>query len=236
MLVNSNTALLMLPGMMCDARLYQPQVDALSGLLPIHLAPITEQNTVQALAADIIANAPPRFALLGLSMGGIVAMEIMAQAANRVTKLALLDTNPLAELDEVKQGREAQIEKVLNGGLANIMSDELKPRYLVEGPGKAAILDLCMSMALQLGPDVFLRQSRALQNRPDQTETLKRVSVPTLIMHGEQDQLCSPEKHQLMHKLVPGSRLITIPNAGHLPTLEQAEASTAEIIEWLNTK
>ncbi|MFT5225350.1 MAG: pimeloyl-ACP methyl ester carboxylesterase [Polaribacter sp.] len=234
MLVDSSTPLLMLPGMMCDARLFRPQVDALSGSLSIHLAPITAQDSVQALAADILANAPPQFALLGLSMGGIVAMEVMAQAANRVTRLALLDTNPLAELDEVKQDREPQIERVLNGGLANTMRDELKPRYLADGPDKAAILDLCMDMALQLGPEVFLRQSRALQNRPDQCETLKQVCVPTLIMHGELDQLCPPERHQFMHELIPGSRLTTIPNAGHLPTLEQAKASTVEIIDWLN--
>ena len=104
------------------------------------------------LAAKILQTAPPEFALAGLSMGGIVAMEILRRAPGRVTRLALLDTNPLAETSEVQARRLPQIAKVQSGGLAEVMRDDMKPNYLSDGPRKQEILNLCMDMALTLGP------------------------------------------------------------------------------------
>jgi pimeloyl-ACP methyl ester carboxylesterase len=225
--------LLLIPGMMCDARLYGPQVAALSGRRALHLAPITAHDTIEDLAADILRHAPLRFALLGLSMGGIVAMEIAARAPERVQRLALLDTNPRAEAPEVRARREPQIAKAREGRLREVMRDEMKPNYLADGPRRQDILDLCMEMALALGPEVFERQSRALASRPDQQETLARVAVPTLVLMGEHDILCPRDRHELMHALIPGSRLEIVPGAGHLPTLERPEATTAAIARWL---
>lgn len=228
------TPLVLLPGMMCDGRLYGQQVAAFSGDRPIHLAPLTAHDTVGALAADFLASAPPRFALAGLSMGGIVAMEVLRQAPDRIDRLALLDTNPRAELEEVKQRREPQIEKVRSGGLKDIMRDELKPNYLANGPLRQDVLDLCMEMALDLGPEIFERQSRALQTRPDQQETLKSVSCPTLILMGAEDRLCPRDRHELMHDLIKGSTFHVIDGAGHLPTLEQPDAVNAAFKTWLD--
>lgn len=228
------TPLVLLPGMMCDARLYGPQIAALSGRVPIHLAPITAFDTVAALAAGVLETAPPSFALAGLSMGGIVAMEIVRQAPERVSRLALLDTNPRAEPEEVRQRREPQIAAVRAGGLQTIMRDELKPNYLAKGPLRQDVLDMCMTMALDLGPDVFERQSRALQARPDQQETLKSVEMPTLILMGREDRLCPLDRHELMNDLVAGSELKIIEGAGHLPTLEQPEAVNAAFKTWLD--
>lgn len=228
------TPLVLIPGMMCDARLYGPQIEALSGQLSLHLAPITARDTVEALAADILQAAPPRFALAGLSMGGIVAMEVFRQAPERVDRLALLDTNPRAELDEVKQRREPQIERVRTGGLAAVMQSELIPNYLAKGEDRPDIQKLCLDMALGLGPDVFERQSRALQRRPDQQETLASVSVPTLILMGKEDRLCPIDRHERMHELIPHSVLQVIEGAGHLPTLEQPQAVNTALMEWLN--
>lgn len=227
------TPLVLIPGMMCDARLYAPQIAALSGRRSLVLAPITAHDTVAALAADILAEAPPRFALAGLSMGGIVAMEILRQAPDRVERLALLDTNPLAEAPEIRVRRAPQIARALAGGLDAVMRDEMKPNYLACGPGQGAVLDLCMAMALDLGPEVFARQSRALASRPDQQETLRAFRGPALIATGAQDRLCPRDRHDLMHDLVPGSRLVVIEEAGHLPTLEQPQATTAALIRWL---
>lgn len=112
------TPLVLLPGMMCDARLFAPQMAALSGHLPIVTAPIGGRNTMAALAAEVLSYAPPRFALAGLSMGGILAMEILRQAPDRIAGLALMDTNPLAELDAVKARRAPQIAAVRRGGCA----------------------------------------------------------------------------------------------------------------------
>jgi pimeloyl-ACP methyl ester carboxylesterase len=227
------TPLVLIPGMMCDARLYGPQCDALSGRHTVHLAPITAHDTIEALAADILRHAPPRFALLGLSMGGIVAMEIAARALERVARLALLDTNPRAETEEVRARREPQIAKARAGRLREVMRDEMKPNYLADGPRRQDILDLCMEMALALGAEVFERQSRALATRPDQQESLARVAVPTLVLMGEHDVLCPRDRHELMHALIPGSRLEIVAGAGHLPTLERPEATTAAIARWL---
>ena len=189
----------------------------------------------EALAAEVLAHAPPRFALAGLSMGGIVAMEVARQAPERIAGLALLDTNPRAETDEVKAKRQPQIAKVREGGLIAVMRDEMKPNYLTDGPDRAAILDLCMEMAQALGPEVFVNQSRALQSRPDQQKTLRGLQCPTLVLCGRDDVLCPVDRHELMHDLVAGSRLVVVDDAGHLPTLEQPEATNAALMEWLET-
>lgn len=225
--------LLFLPGMMCDARLFEPQIATFSADRAVQFAPLTQHNTMTALAQSVLANAPPQFALAGLSMGGIVAMEIMRLAPQQVTHLALIDTNPLAELPEVSARRQPQIAKVRAGQLRAVMRDEMKPNYLSDGPHQGAILDLCMAMAEALGPVVFERQSQAIQHRIDQQQTLRRVDVPTLIICGEDDSLCPIERHELMHELVNASTLKIIPGAGHLPALEQPELTTEALLQWL---
>ncbi|KAE9627460.1 alpha/beta fold hydrolase [Parasedimentitalea maritima] len=227
------TPLLLLPGMMCDARQFQPQIDALSGRIPLISAPIGNHDTMQALASEILNYAPPLFAMAGLSMGGILAMEVLRQAPDRVDRIALLDTNPLAELPEVRARRAPQIEAAKNGELRRIMRDEMKPNYLADGPNMGAILDLCMAMATDLGADVFINQSLALRDRPDQCETLRRFERPTLVLCGREDKLCPIERHQMMHDLLPNSHLQVVDGAGHLPTLEQPEITTAALLRWL---
>ncbi len=179
--------------------------------------------------------APPHFALAGLSMGGIAAMEIIRRAPQRVTRLALMDTNPHAEPADRAAKRDLQIERVLNGGLRSVMRDEMKPNYLSDGPNTARVLDLCMAMAEDLGANVFADQSRALQCRPEQSENLGNIRVPALILCGEDDTLCPILQHELMRDLIPGARLAVIPGAGHLPTLEQPERSNEELELWMNS-
>jgi pimeloyl-ACP methyl ester carboxylesterase len=227
------TPLVLIPGMMCDGRLFGPQIAAFSGQRSLTLATISTHDTVQELAANVLKDAPRRFALAGLSMGGIVAMEIMAQAPERVDRIALLDTNPLAETDEVKVRRIPQIEAVRRGQLAQVMRDEMKPNYLADGPGRTPILNVCMEMATALGASVFIRQSNALMGRADQTNTLATARMTTLVLCGRYDALCSVDRHRLMAELVPGARLEIIENAGHLPTLEQPEATNAALQRWL---
>lgn len=225
--------LILLPGMMCDERLFTPQIDAFSGERDVSVFALSDHVTIADLAADILAKSPDRFALVGLSMGGIVAMEMMAQAAERIEKIALFDTNPLAEVDEVKQRRQPQLDAVKQGRLRDVMRDEMKPNYLSKGPRREAVLKTCMDMALDLGPEVFIRQSHALMDRVDQTKTLKNIDVPTLILCGRDDTLCPLSRHELMHQLVPHSTLDIIENAGHLPTLEQPETTNESLRKWL---
>jgi len=226
------TPLVLLPGLMCDARLFAPQIAALEGTRQVTVLPLRGE-TVTEIAADVLAHAPPVFALGGLSMGGIVAMEVLRRAPARIDRLALLDTNPLAETPEVAARRNPQIANAQNGALASVIRNEMKPNYLTDGPRRAAILDLCMEMALDLGPDVFTAQSRALQTRPDQTETLRAAKLPTLILCGRDDRLCPVSRHELMHDLMPHATFEIIEKAGHLPTLEQPEKTTAALSRWL---
>lgn len=226
------TPLVLIPGMMCDARMWGAFAEKLGTGHVIH-ASCRDDDTIAAMAARILTDAPPRFALAGLSMGGIVAMEILSQAPDRVDRLALLDTNPKAELPAVRAGRERQIARALAGDLAGVMRDEMKPNYLTPGPGQAAILDLCMQMALSLGPEVFVRQSRALAGRPDQQATLAAFRGPVLVLMGAEDRLCPRDRHDLMHALMPQSRLVVIEGAGHLPTLERPDETEAELLRWL---
>jgi len=226
------TPLLLIPGMMCDARLWGDLPARLARRMVIH-APCTEGETMAELAGLILAGAPERFALAGLSMGGIVAMEILRQAPERVERLALLDTNPFAESETIRARRQPQIDRALSGELGNVMRDEMKPHYLAPGPGNAAVLDLCLEMALGLGPKIFARQSRALRDRPDQTETLSRFAGPALVLMGRHDRLCPLPRHEAMHRLMPQSRLVIIEDAGHLPTLEQPEPTFDALQTWL---
>lgn len=168
-------------------------------------------------------------------MGGITAMEIMRLAPERVTRLALMDTNYLPDTDERRAGRDVQINKAISGGLYDIMRDEMKPSYLADGPRKDEILDLCMEMAETLGPDVFAQQSRALQARRDQTDTLKQIAVPTLILCGREDTLCPIERHEQMQNLIKGAKLHIIDGAGHLPVLERPGVTNDILETWLSS-
>ena len=166
---------------MCDARLFAPQIAALSAGRAVLVPPLTGTNTIAGMAHSVLKSAPPQFALAGLSMGGIVAMEIMRHAPERVTHLALMATNPKAEDPAVSANREHQKAQVRQGHLRAVLRDEMKPNYLTDSAHKDDILDLCMTMAMDLGPEAFLNQSEALATRPDQLDNLKLVNVPTVL-------------------------------------------------------
>ena len=227
------TPLVLLPGMMCDERLFAPQISEFSKQREVHFAQLSGHETITELATDVLNNAPPVFALAGLSMGGIVAMEVLSQAADRVERLALLDTNPLAELSDVAKRRGPQIDAVKSGQLKEIIRDEMKPNYLFDGVKKTETLKLCMDMALDIGPDAFIRQSIALRDRVDQKNTLRKYKRPALVLCGRHDVLCPLERHELMHTLLENSKLEIIEDAGHLPTLEQPKITTMALISWL---
>ena len=147
---------------------------------------------------------------------------------------ALLDTNALSETPHVAAQREPQIVAAQAGRLVDVMREEMKPNYLAPGPKRGEVLDLVLAMAKSLGPEVFVAQSRALQRRPDQQATLRKVTVPALVLCGEHDILCPLRRHELMAGLLPNSRLVVVPYAGHLPTLEQPGAVNAAMADWLS--
>jgi pimeloyl-ACP methyl ester carboxylesterase len=226
------TPLVLIPGFMCDARLFGAQIKALGeGRMVTAIVP--RQSTIPAMAAAILAAVPGRICLGGLSMGGIVALEMLRQAPGRIERLALMDTTPLADADGNHAIRTRQIADVHAGRLIEVMREELKPAYLVESPRKPALLELCSDMAQSLGPDVFEAQSLALRDRTDLRSALALAPKHTLILHGAADRLCPPERHELMHRLAPHATRIVIDRAGHLPTLEQPKPTTAALTAWL---
>ena len=225
--------LVMVPGMMCDERIFSPQIAGLSDQIEVTFADISSFPSVEELASDVLKKAPQTFALLGHSMGGIVAMEMYSQEPERIERLVLMDTNPKAELEEMQLRREPQINAVRDGKLLNVMRDEMKPNYLAESENQDAVLGICMDMAMSLGPDVFINQSRALQTRQDQQSTLNSIDIPVLIMCGSEDKLCTLERHELMHNMISNSELKIIYNAGHMPTLEQPNETTEVLKQWL---
>ena len=227
--------LILLPGMMCDARLFAPQIAVLQDSIRISVPlPVSAPNMAQ-LAAEVLADAPDCFALGGVSMGGILAMEIIRQAPQRVTHLALIDTNPFAERDEVKARRTPQMDAARAGRLAAVMRDEMKPSYFTHRADNADLLDLTMAMATDLGPDAFIAQSLALRDRPDYEATLRHVTCSTLILCGRHDQLCPVERHEAIKVMIPHARLCIVEEAGHLPTIETPGIVTTALQELLET-
>jgi pimeloyl-ACP methyl ester carboxylesterase len=227
--------LVLLPGMMCDQRQWEPQLNTLSTLCKsVQVCAISQHDSIQALASRVIEDAPLRFSLAGLSMGGIVAFEIWRQAPERVNRLALLDTNAAGETADRQCIRDKQIKRVKTGGLENIMRDEMKPRYLAQSSlEKSGLLDSVLAMAMELGPEVFIRQSIALRNRPDSTDTLPTIDCPVLVMCGEADTLCPVEYHEDMAGAIPEADLVIIPQCGHLSTMEQPDQVSAAMLNWL---
>jgi len=224
----------MIPGMMCDERIFAPQIEGLSDSIRIIVADISGYSTVHELAAEVLKKSPPKFDLLGHSMGGIVAMEMYSQEPNRIEKLVLMDTNPKAELEEVKAMRDPQMKAAREGKLVDVMRDEMKPNYLDASDNRESILHTCMEMAKSMGTEVFMNQSKALQTREDQQSTLRLIEVPVLVICGSNDKLCPVERHELMHNIINHSELKIINNAGHMPTLEQPKETTEVLKKWLN--
>lgn len=225
--------LVFLPGMMCDARLFGPQIAELSSQFSVMVSPVTRAERIEEIASGLLDELPQRFALAGLSMGGIVAMELLRRAPDRITRLALMDTNPLAETPQVAAAREPQIVKVRTGRLHGVIRDEMLPAYLGPGPFRDEVSELVLDMADALGPEVFLRQSRALQRRRDQQGTLRKCKVPTLVLCGEHDALCPVKRHTFMAGLIHGAELRVIAGAGHLPTLETPAETTRALRDWM---
>ena len=222
-----------LPGMMCDARLFAAQVTALSRDHVVSVAPITRGERIEEIASGLLDALPRKFALVGLSMGGIVAMEILRRAPERVARIALMDTNPLAETPQSAAAYEPLLIQARTGRLAEALSGILRPEHLAPGPGRVPVMAMVQQMAQDHGAEVFARQLRALQRRRDQQPTLRRCKVPALVLCGEHDSLTPPRRHSFMAGLIPFARFEMIEGAGHLPPLEAPDLVTEALRDWL---
>lgn len=225
--------LLLIPGLLCDPDLWSHQVDHLHDIADVKVADITGGDTIEILAHQVLENAPERFALAGLSMGGYVAHEIMRQAPERVERLALVDTAGRADTDEQKKRRGQLIEMSRIGKFRGV-TDRLLPILIHEDRLSDSVLtERVKLMAERVGPEAFHRQQKAIMSRPDSRPQFSGYEVPTLIMCGRQDALTPVALHEEMAELIPGCRLAIIEDSGHLSTMEQPQAATALLRQWL---
>ncbi len=186
------------------------------------------------MARNVLRDAPGEFAMVGLSMGGILAFEIWRQAPQRVTHLGLLDTNPHAESPDRQSMRLEQIAAAASGRLRELATESLKPIYLAAAHrDDDVLLSTILDMVMDLGADVFRSQSLALRSRIDSVSTLGTISCPTLVMCGDEDRICPPVYHQFMAAEIPHARLKIIDSCGHLSSMEQPEVVTQELQKLL---
>jgi pimeloyl-ACP methyl ester carboxylesterase len=230
----SSVPILLVPGLLCSARLYAPQIPALWPFGQVAVADHRRDASMDAIAARILGDAPQRFALAGLSMGGYIAMAIMRLAPDRVAKLALLDTNARADTPEQSAGREKFIAMAEAGKLTEVV-ETLIPRFLHRNRhNDEPLKQVVRAMAADTGVEAFVRQERALMSRLDSRPLLASIKCPTLVLVGDGDELTPPELAKEIAAGISGSKLAIVADCGHLSTLEKPGAVNAAMSEWLN--
>ncbi len=232
---STSLPIILVPGLNCSARLYAEQIPPLWQFGPVTVADHRRDDSIAAVAQRILAAAPPLFALAGLSMGGYIAFEIMRQAPERVAKLALLDTGAGADVPERTAQRKPLIAMAQQGRFAEITDDQFPLLVHRRRHGDTALKALVRAMNEETGPDAYVRQHLAIIGRPDSRPGLAAIACPTLILVGDDDQLTPPALAHEMAAGIRGSRLVVIPDSGHLSTLEQPQAVTAALVAWMKS-
>ena len=231
--------LVLLHGMMCDERMWKEQI----------ISPILKQKfdffipsiesfveyNIEKIAKNILSEIKvKKFFLMGLSMGGIILMEIYRQAKQRILGVVLADTNYRAERKEKQLQRYEDLKLVNEIGLKRFVIEKMKVNYLSEkSKKKKEIYQLVVQMAEELGEKVFEKQSLALKNRIDYSKTISTITCPSLILCGEEDILCPINKHLEMKKLIPQAHLTTLKKAGHLSCLEKPKEFNQSIAKYI---
>ncbi len=226
--------LVLVPGLLCDARMWREQVEGLADTADCWVADHTRSDSMAGLAADILREIPfERFALAGLSMGGYVALEIFRQARDRIIRLALLDTSARADTPEQSQRRQGLIALAARGRFMGV-TDALLPMLVHRARLNDQQLVIAIKeMARNTGRDSFIREEQAIMSRTDSRPLLPDIGCPTLVLCGRQDVLTPLDRHEEMAAAIPGARLKVIETCGHLSTLEQPAEVSAALRRWL---
>jgi len=223
---------LLVPGLLLTARLYAAQIPLLWQFGPVMLADHRHDDSMADIARRILQQAPPRFALLGLSMGGYIAFELLRQAPARIARLALLDTTARPDSAEQSARRRTLIEQSNAGGFGQL-ADLLYPGLVhPDRLGDAGLREQVRCMAAETGAEAFIRQQTAIMQRRDSVADLAAIACPTLVLVGDADQLTPPERAQEIAAGIRGARLVVIADSGHLSPLEQPERVNAALLEW----
>lgn len=222
------TPVIFLPGSLCDERVFADQLREIDQ--PCEVVDLTLDDSIAAMAIRVLRAAPPRFALVGLSMGGIVAAEIAHLAPERVLAMALLDTN-LGVADDLQlRTRRRWASDVRSGHFTQVV-EELLPNLTISPEAHGPLI---VEMATAVGPAGFLRQNEALLNRRDQQSIASRFRGPTLIACGSHDRLCPPQAHSDLAARFAQGRLLIVEQAGHLSSIDQPEVLTGGLTDWLD--
>ncbi len=216
-----------------DERLFAAQRAALDASHDCRVFVFRDEATLAAMAESVLAAMPPRFTLVGLSLGGYVAFEIVRRALARIERLALLDTTAVADTPARRAGRLADIATVEAGGI-DALIPELPGRWLLPAHRQRSDLRaLVASMARSIGALGQKNQQHAMLGRPDSHADLSTVRVPTLVLCGAGDAVTPPADHEAMAARVAGARLVVVAESGHLSAIEQPAAVTAALSTWL---
>jgi pimeloyl-ACP methyl ester carboxylesterase len=224
---------LFLPGLLCDAALWQAQVEVLSATWTCVVADLTKDEAIEAMVARAMANLPDRFAVCGLSMGGYVALGLMRLAPERISRLCLIDTTARADTQEQARRRRVLMAMTRGNNFRGVTPRLLPQLVHPDRLGDAALTSTIMDMAARVGRDAFLRQQMAIMGRPDSRPILKDIRVPTHILHGDADRLIPLDHAVEMANAIPGARMNVVRGCGHLPTLEDPAALTLLLSKWL---
>ncbi|MCB1713768.1 MAG: alpha/beta hydrolase [Candidatus Competibacteraceae bacterium] len=230
--------LLLVPGTLCDQRLWRYQIEDLSDIADCRVADVSQDDSLPGMAQRALADAdtPEHFALAGFSLGAMVALEIYRQAPERVSHLALLDGTPYPDLTHRREARFTLLRQLREQSMEQIMRDTLLPVYLPPNRQKdASIVDVIIEMGVELGAEVLERQTRALLNRDDYNGLFTHISCPTLALCGDADQLCRPQWYTTMTARMPQAECVIIPDSGHFTVLEQPDLVNTALRRWLET-
>jgi pimeloyl-ACP methyl ester carboxylesterase len=222
------------PGLGCTPALFAGQISSLRGEVAVSVADHTKHDTMKATAQAILAAAPSRFALCGLSMGGYIAFEIMRQAPGRVECLAFLDTTALSDTPEQTE-RRLKLMALAQCGDFKAVRESLWPLFVHPARhGDMALQRAVFKMMDDTGPEIFIRQQKAIISRPDSRSLLGAIRCPALVLVGNEDALTPVSAAQIIADGIIGSKLDIVPDCGHLSTMEQPEAVTGALRSWLN--
>jgi pimeloyl-ACP methyl ester carboxylesterase len=228
--------LIFLPGTLCDDRVWAHAYRALSVDWKCVFVDYKFHTSIAEMAATALAQVKGTVIPIGISMGGIVALQIWRQAPERIAAMALFDTNPGADSPERRAARDELVLSANRGGFREIVESQLAPSYFSQKCDSNGVLrDTVVAMALDQGVGAFTAQATALATRTDAWDLLSHIHVPTLVACGENDRICAPDAQMRMAKLMPQSTFRTISAAGHLPFLEQPEATINTLRLWLNS-
>ncbi|QAY76543.1 alpha/beta fold hydrolase [Sphingosinicella sp. BN140058] len=225
--------LILLPGLLCDATLWRAQVQDLADVAAAIVPDLTLDSSIEAMAARVLAAAPPVFALAGLSMGGYVAFEILRQAPARVERLALFSTSAAPDDPARVAARRGGIESLKHGRFIGVTS-RLLPQLIHPSRIGSEVGETVTAMAKRVGGAAFLRQQQAILGRSDSRPGLATIRVPTLVAVGDADMLTPPEQSCEINAAVAGSTFHLFEQCGHLPALERPAETSALLRRWLS--